>query len=503
VTLTAWIERHAAATPHRTAIRFEGRAIDYAEIDRRVRAIASVMALGGGVKPGDRVAYLGLNRPEMILLLLACARLGAMLLPLNWRLAPPEHAHILKDAEPSLIVAEEEFRAGLGAILPELPFLKGRHFGADESQWFGAMDPPDAARGQDAPVAGTAESPLLLVYTSGTTGKPKGAVLTQDALEWNALNSADMHGLTAADRALTVLPMFHVGGLNIQTLPALRAGAEVLLHRRFDPAATLDAIQADRPTLCVLVPATMQALIEHPRWQATDLSSLRCVTTGSSIVPAQLIHAFHARGVPVIQVYGSTETAPIAVCQRVEHAKRVGSTGLPAKHCQARIVDAAGREVAPGTHGEIEVRGPNVMREYWRDPAATAEAFRQGWFRTGDVGHRDADGFFWVDERRKDLIISGGENIYPAELEAVLLEDPAVAECAVVARPHPRWGEEPVAVVVPRPGRACDKAAILARFEGRLARFKHPRDVVVVDRLPRNAMGKVLRYELREIVKKR
>ncbi|MCC6468273.1 MAG: AMP-binding protein [Alphaproteobacteria bacterium] len=502
MTLAAWLERHAAATPGKTAIRFEGRMIDYAEIERRVRAIAALLAADRGINPGDRVAYLGLNRPEMILLLFACARLGAMLLPLNWRLAPPEHAYILKNAEPKLIFAEEEFRAGLAAILPALPSIKGKHFGADESQWFGAMALADATRRPDVPVAGTADSPVLLVYTSGTTGRPKGAVLTQDALEWNALNAADMHALTTDDRVLTVLPMFHVGGLNIQTMPALRAGAEVVLHRRFDPAATLDAIRSIGPTLCVLVPATMQALIDHPSWAAADLSSLRCVTTGSSIVPAPLIHAFHQRGVPVIQVYGSTETAPIAVYQRVEHAGRVGSTGLPAKYCQACVVDDQGREVAPGVRGEIEVRGPNVMREYWRDPAATAEAFRGAWFRTGDIAHRDADGFFWVDERRKDLIISGGENIYPAELEAVLLEDSSIAECVVVARPHPRWGEEPVAVVVPRAGAACDKAAILARFEGRLARFKHPRDVVVVDRLPRNAMGKVLRYELRAWVRK-
>lgn len=495
MTLTAWIERHAAATPAKVAIRFEGQAIDYAQIDRRVRAIASTMRQGNAIRPGDRVAYLGLNRPGMILLLLACARLGAMLLPLNWRLAPPEHAYILANAEPKLLFAEEEFRAGLESILPGLPSIGSCRFGADETQWFGAT------AGPDAPAEGTGDSPVLLVYTSGTTGRPKGAVLTQDALEWNARNSADMHDLKAADRVLTVLPMFHVGGLNIQTMPALYAGAEAVLHRRFDPGATLAAIAADRPTLCVLVPATMQALIDHPRWAAADLSSLRCVTTGSSIVPAHLIHAFHRRGVPVIQVYGSTETAPIAVCQRVEHASRVGTTGLPAKHCQARIVDDRGDEVPPGTRGEIEVKGPNVMRGYWRDPVATAEAFRGDWFRTGDIAHRDADGFFWVDERRKDLIISGGENVYPAELEAVLLEDASVAECAVVARPHPRWGEEPVAVVVLRAGAACDARSLLRRFEGRLARFKHPRDVVVVDRLPRNAMGKVLRYELRERVK--
>jgi fatty-acyl-CoA synthase len=277
----------------------------------------------------------------------------------------------------------------------------------------------------------------------------------------------------------------------------------VVLHRRFEPVATLHAIAAERPSLTVLVPATMQAMIDAPHWNTTDLSSLRSVTTGSSIVPPHLIRAFHARNVPAIQVYGSTETAPIAVYQRIEHADRIGSTGLPALHCEARIVDDQDHDVAAGERGEILVRGPNVMRGYWRDPEATAEALRDGWFHTGDVGHCDAEGFFWIDERKKDLIISGGENVYPAELEAVLMEVATIAECAVIARPHPRWGEEPVAVVATRDGVAIDRAAILARFEGRLARFKHPRDVVVVDRLPRNAMGKVLRYELRAMMAKR
>jgi fatty-acyl-CoA synthase len=482
--LSAWIDRHAAFQPHKPAIRFEGAAIAYADLARRVRALAAAL----GVRRGDRVAYLGHNRPEMVALVFACARLGAMLVPLNWRLAPPEHAHILADAEPAVLVVEAAFRAGIEPVAAALPAMR--------------MEAPEALGGDgDAPAQGRPDDPVLLVYTSGTTGRPKGAVLTQGALFWNAVNSAHMHDLTSADRVLTVLPMFHVGGLNIQTLPALHAGAEVVLHRRFDPAATLDAVAGERPTLCVLVPAAMQALIDHPRWSKADLASLRCVTTGSSIVPAHLIRAFHARGVPVIQVYGSTETGPIAVYQRVEHAGRVGSTGLPALHGAARIVDDQGREVPAGARGEIEVKGPNVMCGYWRDAAATAAAFRAGWFRTGDIAHRDADGHFWIDERRKDLIISGGENIYPAEIEAVLLEDAAVAECAVVARPHPKWGEVPVAVVVPRPGAACDRAAILARFEGRLARFKHPHDVVVVDRLPRNAMGKVLRYELRAMVK--
>jgi len=482
--LSSWIERHAAFQPRKVAIRFEGQAIDYATLAQRIRLAASVLAKRG-VAAGDRVAYLGLNRPEMIELVFACARLGAIFVPLNWRLAPPEHAYILGNAEPRLLVVESELQAGL-------PRMERIVLDAAVHDW------PD---GDVPPAAGQPASPVLIVYTSGTTGRPKGAVLTQDALLCNALNAVHAHDLASSDRVLTVLPMFHVGALNIQTLPALHAGAEVILHRRFDPAATLQAIAAERPNLAVLVPATIAAMIEHPRWQDTDITSLRMVTTGSSIVPARLIQAFHDRDVPVIQVYGSTETAPIAVYLRAEHARaHVGSTGLPGLHCEARILAADGGEAAPGVRGEILVRGGNVMREYWRDPAGTAEALADGWFHTGDIAHRDEHGFFHVDERKKDLIISGGENVYPAELEEVLLEDPTVAEAAVVARPHPRWGEEPVAVVVARPGTAPASAAILRRFDGRLARFKHPRDVVFVERLPRNAMGKVLRYELRAML---
>jgi fatty-acyl-CoA synthase len=328
-------------------------------------------------------------------------------------------------------------------------------------------------------------------------------VLTQEALIANARNGVDAHALTGNDQVLTFLPMFHVGGLNIQTLPALFVGAAVTLQRRFEPGAALDAIAAVRPSLVLLVPAVMKAMIEHPRWMATDLSSIRLAMAGSSIVPVELIRAFHARGVPVGQVYGSTETGPTAIVLKGDDAMRKeGSTGTPALLCDVRVVDDAGRDVARGQAGEILVRGPNVMRGYWNDSSATAEALIDGWFHTGDVGHQDSEGYFWIDERKKDMIISGGENIYPAELEAVIAECAGVAEASVVARPDAKWGEVPVAVIVRRNGASVTAAEIKTLFEGRLARFKHPHDVVFVEALPRNVMGKVLRYKLRESVRR-
>ena len=306
----------------------------------------------------------------------------------------------------------------------------------------------------------------------------------------NAENARRLFDLTPRDRVLTVLPLFHVGGLCIQTLPALWAGAEVRLLPKFDAEACFDAIADYRPTLTLLVPAVMQALVSHPRWADADLSCLRSIGAGSSEVPLHLIEAFHAKGVPVQQVYGMTETGPIAIAQtRAEALAAPGSIGRPAPLCEARILRPDGTEAAPGEAGEIVVRGPNVMQGYWRDPVATAEALRDGWFRTGDVGHRDAEGRYWFTDRLTRVIISGGENIYPAELERVLRDAPGVLGAAVIGRPDARWGEVPVAIVVPGPG--FDSGAVLRHFEGRLARFKHPRAVLAVDALPRTALGKV------------
>ncbi len=452
---------------------FEGPVPD---LDAGIARCAAALA-ARGVGRGDRVAFLGQNHPSQIALLFACARLGAVQVPLNWRLAAPELRFILEDSGSRLLLATPAFAEAARQVVPD-----GCAVLDATAPW------PEAP---DAPAVGTGEDALLLVYTSGTTGRPKGAVLTQDAVSHYAAASRAIFGMTAADRVLTVLPLFHVGGLNIQTVPALLAGAAALLQPRFEPDAFFDAAERERPSLSLVVPAVMQALVSHPRWAAADLSSFRAVGAGSSEVPIELIEAFHAKGVPVQQVYGATETCPIAIAQTREEALAApGSIGRPAPGVEARL--------APGT-GEIEVRGPNVMRGYWQAPEATAAALRDGWFATGDVGRVDAAGRWWFTDRLKHVIVSGGENIYPAEVERVLRSAPGVAECAVVGRPDPRWGEVPVAVVVPGPG--FEAEALPRHFEGRLARFKHPRAVVTVDALPRTALGKVQLGALGELVR--
>ncbi len=498
--LSDLIERNAAFTPDKPATNFGAETLSYAAFNARIEQSARALKAEFSVGRGDRVAILSLNRPDYLVLLYACARLGAMLVPLNWRLAVAEQLFILSDASVKVLVLERAFADILPALEKSLPdtSIVGLDFAPPRGIAFEEL--LTRARGDGRNPHTDLTCPLLIVYTSGTTGRPKGAVLRQSALLWNGLMSQHMHSLTSDDHVLTVLPFFHVGGLNIQTTPALHHGATVTIHPRFAPDATLTAIERDRPTLTVLVPATIQAVTDHPAWATTDLSSLKAISTGSTIVPPHLIDRFVARGVPVLQVYGSTETCPIAIYTRLGgDLSRVGSTGLPGLCCEAAVIDDAGNDLPPDTPGEIAVRGPNVFYEYWGNEEATREALHDGWYRTGDIGRRDADGYFQVHDRKKNLIISGGENIYPAEVERVLLEHPDVVECGVIGRPDPRWDEVPVAYVIRRSGCLLAADDLRAHVLTQLARFKVPRDIVFVDDLPRTALGKVQHFMLRQL----
>jgi fatty-acyl-CoA synthase len=499
--LSQWIEQHASRTPAKAALRFEGEEIGYGALAGRIGEIASAFA-AHGIQPGERVAWLALNSPDMLAALFACARIGAIFMPLNWRLAAPEHQAMLRACPASLLIADDAFAVISAAqqVAPSTTACVALGPTVPDG-WIGWKDFLERGAGQVAAPSQTANAPVLLCYTSGSTGRPKGAVLSQEALACNADNSVDMHGLVASDRVLTTLPLFHVGGLNIQTLPALREGCTVTLYPKFDPDETFDAIERDRITLTVLVPAQLDAMLASPRWTEADFSSLRMISTGSTQVPMRIIRAVHARGVPLIQVWGATETAPIAACLHADEAMRKpGSTGRAARHCELRIAGVGGEELPPGTPGEVWARGANVMSGYWDDPEASAKALAGGWFHSGDLGHLDEEGYLTIDGRLKDMIISGGENVSPAEVEAVLLDCPDIAEAAVVGRPDPRWGEVVVAVVVPAPQVALERERVLGLFEGRLARFKQPKDVIVVNALPRTAIGKVSKEDVRQLV---
>ncbi len=500
--LSTWIDRHADLTGEKTAIEFEGGEITYAQLAEKVARLAGVLTGPLGVGRGARVGFLGFNSPEFLALLFACARLGAIVVPLNWRLAPREHQEMLADFEPTALFVEPEYVDHVGEIGDGIAGAKLVAMGDAPEGWLSYCSLLDEVpEGIRISQGATYDDPVVICYTSGATGTPKGVVLTQNALFYNAVNSTHMHEMTSEDRVLTNIPTFHVGGLNILTVPALHIGATVVLRRQFDPGETIEDMVNANVALTVLVPAQIAAMMTHPGWAGADFSGLRMIDTGSTFVPSKLITAFHEKYVPVGNIYGSTETAPIATVLTRNDTSRLGSVGKPALHCEIRIVDDEGNDLPAGTPGEILVRGPNVMQGYWNKPDVTAEVLRDGWYHSGDIAHFDKDGFLYIDDRKKDMIISGAENIYPAELENILADCPDLAEAAVVGRVDEKWGEVPVVVAVRREGSEIDEDGVIALFDGTLARYKHPKDVIFVEALPRNAMGKVLKDELRQVVK--
>ncbi|MBM3362581.1 MAG: long-chain fatty acid--CoA ligase [Betaproteobacteria bacterium] len=494
--LAARLAELALTQPDRPALISRGDALAadrparrYADLWRQIERITAELQSVWDLRAGDRVAWLGFNHELQLITLIACARLGAVFLPLNFRLAHAEVQQVLDDARPVLLIHDAQHALSAQALRSA-----GLRIVRLEALQTGAA-------GDDAalPVL-TGQEPVLLVYTSGTTGLPKGAVHAQAALMANARASAWAHEFSPQDRVLSCLPLFHVGGLCIQTLPALMAGVEVVLHPRFDPAAWLDELALSRPTLSLLVPATLRALFEHPRWSQTSLQGLRGIMTGSSIVPLAYLQTLHARGVPVGQIYGTTETGPVSVVLRLADAlAHEGSIGWPHPHAQVKIVDTQGREVADGQTGEVCVRADNLMAGYWNEEGRQGLGLEDGWFHCGDLGRRAVDGCITIVGRSKDMIISGGENIYPAEIENLLVSMEGLAECAVVGLPDSRWGEVPVLVLVRAPGAAVEPLradTVLAYLSDRIARFKLPRRVVFLDALPKSALGKVQKQVL-------
>lgn len=501
-----WLDRRDLITPRRLAVVDGDRRLTYRDLATRVRGLAAGLRRQG-IGRGDRVALLSFNRVEVLEVLFALARLGAIMVPLNWRLTPPEMAVQLADSAPGLMIADTEHRDLAGAAAAEARLALPLVLIGDEYE-----DAVHTQPGSDA--EGAFDDPLIIMYTSGTTGRPKGAVLAQGTQLWNSINIGTAIGLTYRDVTLTVLPMFHIGGLGLYALPTLHIGGRLVIQRTFDPQETCRLLLDEGVTAMFGVPAIYQALLQTPAFQQGDHRGVR-FGVGGAPCPLPVIEGFEQRGLLLQQGFGLTETAPTATLLPPEDAfRKKGSVGPPTLHVEARVVDDAGCDLPPGEIGEICLRGPNLFSGYWGlpeataevfsppgrpgDPAATGGGYRGWWFHTGDLGYADDEGFLYVADRKKDMIISGGENIYPAEVEQVLYQHPAVLDTAVIGIPDARWGEAAMALVVLKPGARAEAEEIIAAAQGRLARYKIPRRVVFVEALPRNAAGKVLKRVLRE-----
>ncbi|MCF0086225.1 MULTISPECIES: acyl-CoA synthetase [Streptomyces] len=496
----SWPARRARKTPRRTAIVHEDTHLTYRDLHERVLRLAHALrALG--VARGDRVAYLGPNHPSFLETLFATGVLGAVFVPLNTRLAAPELAYNLSDSGSTVLVHAAGHAGTAAAAGAEAPALHRITLGpaAEDALGYEELLAGAPADPLDEPVG--PDEPCMIMYTSGTTGRPKGAVLSHANITWNSVNVLVDTDLAGDEVTLVVAPLFHTAGLNMTCLPTLLKGGRVVLHGAFDAGHVLEAVAAHRVTYMFGVPTMYDAMAAHPRWRDADLSSLRSVSCGGAPVPARTIETYLARGLAFSQGYGMTEASPgVLFLDREEATAKAGSAGVPHFFTDTRVTAPDGGPAAPGEKGEILVRGPNVMSGYWGRPADTAAAFTEdGWLRTGDVARTDEDGYAYIVDRVKDMFVSGGENVYPAEVEDALLGHPAVRECAVIGVPDAVWGEVGHAVVVLEPGAdaGADGAEILGRLHGRLAKYKIPRTVAFVDALPRTASGKIVKSAVR------
>jgi fatty-acyl-CoA synthase len=491
------LTRRAALSPGRAALIYREEQWTYAEFNRLTNRVAHALhALG--VNPGDRVGFLGLNHPRFFFTMFAAAKIDAIFVPLNFRLTGPELTFIVRDAGLHTLMYEEAFASIVESVRGTVG-VREYVCAVEQPGSRGFDELQHDQRDTDLDYQVAMDDVALIMYTSGTTGRPKGAMLTHGNIIWNNINSSLADDVASTERTLVVAPLFHIGGLNVTPLIAFMKGAAVVLEQMFEPGLVLETIEKQRITTMFGVPAMFLFMAQHPEFASRDLSSIRMLAVGGAPVPETLIKLYGARGIPFNQGYGLTETSPFACFLPADMAsEKLGSAGIAPFFTDVKVVDDNDDDVPDGERGEIVVRGPNVMKGYWNRPDATAEVLVNGWFHTGDVGIRDADGYFFIVDRKKDMIISGGENVYPAEVEDVLYQHPAVKEVAIIGVQHPRWGETVRAVVVRKDGMSLTEQEVIDFSQDKLARYKQPKSVVFIDVLPRNPAGKVLKFDLRE-----
>ncbi|MDI4233581.1 long-chain fatty acid--CoA ligase [Bradyrhizobium sp. Arg237L] len=494
-----WIAHHGRRTPDKVAMvdLGSGRRFTYAQSDARISRLAAHLRDQLKVARGDRVAVLALNTTDTLEVQFACGRLGVVFLPLNTRLTVPELQFIVGDASPKVMIHDGDLAETALSVARLCNISSTLRLGPDGSYEAGIA----AAQPIETFEPVTLDDISTIMYTSGTTGQPKGAIITHGMTFFNCVNLGGLAYISPSSVFLCVLPLFHTGGLNCYTNPVLHAGGTVLIMRNFDPGEALRLISdpAERINVFFGVPAIYQFMAQHPSFASADFGRLMIGGVGGAPMPVPLLKVWEARGVALQQGYGMTETSPaVMALDREDAARKAGSAGKPVLHTEVRIVRPDGTDADVGELGELWVRGPNITPGYWNRPDANASSFTDGWLHTGDATRVDEEGFYYIVDRWKDMYISGGENVYPAEVENVLHQIAAVAEAAVIGIPDEQWGEVGMAIVAVKPGQTLTPADIHAHCAANLARFKCPRTIEFVEALPRNATGKIHKPTLRK-----
>ena len=498
-----WNYKQAIMNPKRTALVYGDREITYTQLDSRTNQIADAMSQRG-VERGDRVCILSTNSAEFLEAMFATAKLGAIFVPINFRLAGPEVAYVLGNARPKLFLYSGNLSATVDTALKQddLPEFKVVALETDDVPEGREAFEDLVASGSPDKVERDVErnDVAMIMYTSGTTGRPKGAMLTHNNIESNNINIMSMAtGISKYDTTVTPAPLFHIGGLAVHTLPLLYLGGKVVILPTFVPADTLKQMQDHKATVQFMVPAMWAALTQVPDFDSYDTSQMRYGISGGAPCPIPVIEFFQNKGWEFTEGFGMTETCAGCTGLSMEDVvDRAGSVGQPALLVDLRIADEFGQDLPRGEVGELVVRGDNVFIGYWEMEDATRDAIRDGWFFTGDLGKLSEDGYLTLVDRKKDMIISGGENVYPIEVEQVLHRHPSVIDVAVIGVPHEKWGETVKAIVVAAPGQTVSADEIIAFAKENLAGFKCPTSVETIDELPRNATGKILKRTLRE-----
>ncbi|MBP7998532.1 MAG: long-chain fatty acid--CoA ligase [Chloroflexi bacterium] len=501
------LTNRARLTPEREALLEQATRTryTYAQLNERANRAANYLRDKLGVQAGDRVSILAHNSIVYLDLFYGLAKIGAIFAPLNWRLVANELVYILNDCEARVLLCGPEFVHVLAEMRPQLSIphlvsvdgaaIAGAHCYEDEIAQASPAEPTRPA-GLDG------ETTHCILYTSGTTGRPKGAMIPHRQVLWNCINTVVSWGLTEQDVSPVFTPMFHAGGLFAFLTPLLYVGGRIVLGKQFDEVETLRTILAEKCTVILGVPTLFQMWLNSPAFAQADFSHVHFFISGGAPCPPSLMNAWReAKGVIFRQGYGLTEVGPNCFSMTdAESAPKTGSVGKPIFHSQMRLVDENGQDVPVGQTGELLIKGPHVCTGYWRNPDATAKALREGWFYTGDMARQDEDGFFTIAGRFKDMIISGGENVYAAEVEAIFVEHPAVSEAALIGEPDEKWGEVGVMAVVRAKGQTIEGDELRQFCRGRLASYKVPKRVVFVDALPYSPYGKVIKAELRKQV---